>query len=103
MLRNFRTYIIAVDFYRLTRTLKLPSHLKQQLARAASSVALNLAEARGKSSVADQTRFFQIALGSVRECQAIFELADHATHPVADRLDHLAASLYRLIKNARRG
>ena len=43
-MRNFRTFDKAVEFYRHVQTLGLPSHLKEQLLRASSSIALNLAE-----------------------------------------------------------
>ena len=78
----------------------MQSHLKEQLSRAASSVALNLAEGRGKRTQKDQARFFQIAFGSVRECQAILILADLNDSPVWKTLDVLAAHLYRLIERA---
>lgn len=98
-MENFRTFTLAVEFYHLSRTLKLQSHLKEQLSRAASSVALNLAEGRGKSSVKDQARFFQIAFGSTRECQAILILANLKGSQAWKTLDSLAAHLYRLINN----
>jgi four helix bundle protein len=44
MRKNFRTYQLAVEFYRSAKTLQLPRHLKDQLNRASSSVVLNLAE-----------------------------------------------------------
>ena len=44
MLKNFRTLDLAVAFYRQVTGLKLPHHLKDQLLRASSSIALNLAE-----------------------------------------------------------
>ncbi|MBX7138295.1 MAG: four helix bundle protein, partial [Oligoflexia bacterium] len=44
--------------------------------RATLSIALNLAEGRGKPTRKDQLRFFSIAFGSVRECQAILILHD---------------------------
>jgi four helix bundle protein len=74
-MKNFRTYDLAVNFYRLSRTLQIRGNLKEQLDRAASSVVLNLAEGRGRGTKADQKRFFQIAMGSVRECQAILDLS----------------------------
>ena len=65
-------------------------------------ISLNLAEGRGRSTTADQKRFFSIAFGSVRECQAVFELAEHAiSSALKDQLDHLAASLWRLIARVR--
>jgi len=64
-MKNFRTFNHAVSFYRAARALELPAHLRDQLSRAASSIALNCAEARGKDSLKDQLRFFRIAMGSV--------------------------------------
>ena len=101
MLRNFRTYRLAVEFYHLSQTLRLPRQLSDQLKRAASSVALNLAEGSGRVGRNDQLRFFHIAFGSLRECQAILELAPRG-YPAAVKLaDTLAASLYRLINPIR--
>ena len=98
-MKNFRTFDLAVEFYRLTLSLTMKGHLKEQLNRAASSVALNLAEGRGRASAKDQARFFQIAFGSVRECQAILQLAEVDTTAVG-KLDFLAANLFRLIQRA---
>ena len=98
-MKNFRTYKIAVEFYKLTRPLHLPRTLKDQLSRAASSVALNLAEGAGRQSHTDQHRFFKIAFGSLRECQAILELADGNSTLAIDCADKLAAHIYRLIQS----
>ncbi|MGE0173455.1 MAG: four helix bundle protein [Oligoflexales bacterium] len=97
-MKTFRTYELAVQFYRSIKNLHLPAHLKSQLLRAASSVALNLAEGRGKFTRPDQRRFQQIAFGSVRECQAIFDLIDDDYLAQAELLDHLAASLFKLLR-----
>ena len=92
---QFRTYTLAVNFYRQTRALALPRHLKDQFDRAASSVALNLREGSAKSSRRDRLRYYEIALGSIRECQAVFDLTA-ASVDNARQLDALAASAYRL-------
>jgi four helix bundle protein len=97
---NFRTYKLAVNFYKESQALKLPRHLKDQLDRASSSIALNLAEGRGRSTTKDQKHFFHIAFGSTRECQAILTLLGYTDSAAWITLDCLAASLYRLIKNA---
>ena len=100
-MRTFRAFHLAVHFYHEAAALKLPRHLSDQLKRASSSVALNLAEGRGKPTRSDQLRFFHIAMGSVRECQAILILAKLSGSSQWNELDSLAASLYMLIKNAR--
>ena len=100
-MKNFRTFNLAVDFYKQTQCQKLSVGLKSQLDRAASSIALNLAEARGRNSLKDQLRFFHIAMGSLRECQAILELASLRDTAIWQTLDCLGASLFKLIKCAR--
>ena len=98
MRRNFRTYDIAVEFYQITRAVRLPRHLNDQLARAASSVALNLAEGVGRRTQGDKLRFFHIAFGSLRESQAILDLCEASNKESVECADKLAAHLYRLIK-----
>ena len=98
MQKNFRTYHLAVSFFRLTRELKLGHVLSDQLTRASSSIVLNLAEGGAKSSKKDRKRFFEIALGSLRESQAILDLA-HAGPKYTQLADRLGANLYCLIKS----
>jgi four helix bundle protein len=101
-MKTFRTYHLARNFYRLIVPLKLVRPLRDQLRRAAASVALNLAEGYGRQSLPDQQRFFAIALGSIRECQAVFDLACETIPPdLHDLLDRLAASTWRLLHPAR--
>ena len=99
-MKNFRTFDIAVEFYRSVNSLKLTNPLREQLSRAALSITLNLAEGRGKPTTKDQLRFFHIAFGSVRECQAALILANLQDSKSWSLLDSLAASLYRLIQRA---
>ena len=76
--------------------------LPAKLRRAALSIALNLSEGTGKRTMPDRLRFFQIALGSIRECQALMELEPQAfTTPQQDLLDHLAATTYKLIRSSK--
>lgn len=97
---NFRTFTLAVEFYRLIRAVRLPGPEQDQCRRAALSIALNLAEGRGKRTTRDQVRFFSIAMGSVRECQAILILCELEGSKYWELLDSIAASLYKLIRNA---
>lgn len=96
MLKDFRTYLLAVRFYRLVMVQNLPRHLRDQLARAASSIALNLAEGYGRTSPDDKRKSYVIAFGSLRECQAIIEVAGIRRPELWDLTDHLGACLYKL-------
>ena len=101
-MRHLRSYQLSVQFYREAKALSLPHYLKDQLRRAALSISLNISEGTGKSSMPDRRRFFEIAMGSIRECQALTELeSDAFTAQQKDLLDHLAASTYKLIRNSR--
>ena len=95
-MKNFRTYHIAVSFYRLAAAQKLPRHLKDQLNRAASSIALNLAEGSARYGQKDQKKFFNIALASLRECQAILDLESIGAPGIRECADKLGAHIYRL-------
>ena len=90
-MKNFKTYDLAVSFYHLTQTLQIKGNLKDQLDRAASSVVLNLAEGRGRRTRVDQRKFFHIALGSLRESQAILDLTLSRSSEPWNSLDVLAA------------
>ena len=96
MIQNFRTYDLALKFYRRLPTIEAPAHLKDQLSRAASSIILNLAEGSGKPTKKDQLRFYAIAFGSIREVQAISDILNFQK-PITDELDHLAACIYKLV------
>ena len=96
---NFRTFKLAVRFCHLSRSLKMHRSLKDQLARASQSIVLNLAEGRGKITVKDQRKFFSIAMGSLRECQAILILEGLENTAAWNTLDNLGAHLYKLIQN----
>jgi len=100
MLQNFRTFQISVQFYQECQSLKLPAHLKDQMDRASSSISLNLSEGYGKATYKDQRKFFHIAMGSLRESQAILILANLTEHKAFHLADFLGASLYRLIHSA---
>ena len=100
-MKNFRTFTLAVEFYKRSKTLPVSGNLKDQLNRASSSIALNLAEARGRVTLKDQKRFFHIAFGSLREVQAIMLIVSLEHTEEFQLLDKLAAHLYRLIQNAK--
>ena len=99
-MKIFRTFNLATEFYHCSHQLKLTGPLRNQLERASSSIALNLTEGRGRMTIKDQLRFFHIAMGSTRECQAILILSENQQSAAGQNLDQLAASLYRLIARA---
>ena len=96
MLTQFRAYQDSVCFYHLACELKLPRHLKDQLARASSSVSLLLAEGSGKQGFQDRRRFYQMALGSMRESQAVLQLARVRQPQIVQLADRLGAQIYCL-------
>jgi four helix bundle protein len=96
MQTKFRTYDLAVQFYREAKTIQLPAFLKNQLLRAASSVALNLQEGNGRSSRAERRNFFNIAYASMRETQAVIQLEPQACKKLMNLADQLAAHLFCL-------
>lgn len=95
---NFRTYDLSVQFYKLAQKAKVPRHLRDQLNRASSSVSLNLAEGNAKFSYRDKARIYQIAYGSFRECQAIFDLSEINDPEILDLSKQLGACMLKLIQ-----
>jgi four helix bundle protein len=91
---KFRTYQIAVQFAREAAPVKCPVHLRQQLLRSSSSVALNLSEGSARATAADRRRFYVIAFGSFRESQTILELVAGTPASLAKLTDTLGANLY---------
>jgi len=79
------------------------AELRSQLQRAASSIALNLAEGSGRTGK-DRLHFYRIAYGSCRECQAAVEIVAGAQLADADKVaqwrsdfDQLGAMLWSLV------
>jgi four helix bundle protein len=96
MLEKFDAFQIAKKYYWGCKTLKVAKYLQDQLLRASSSIALNTAEGSGKRTPQDQARFYSIALGSLRECEAILAL-EQIDEPALKSLgDQLGAILYTL-------
>ena len=98
MLKDFRIYVAAIQFYQLCKPLRLPPHAKDQLLRASSSVGNNIGEGYGRIGERDKKRFYRIALGSVRECATIFAQEQIADPSLLDLLDLLGGGLYKLVR-----
>jgi four helix bundle protein len=96
MLSEFKVFQYAKEFYWLCLELKLERFLRDQLLRASSSIALNIAEGSGKRTRRDQNRFYSMALDSLRECQAILQLERVDNPKIIELADRLGAILFRL-------
>lgn len=94
MHKNFRTYQLAVEFYKQSQTIKLKAPLKDQFERACLSIVLNLSEGSAKPTAKDRRRFYFMALGSCREVQTILTINNE--NELYKLTDSLAAHLYRL-------
>lgn len=99
IMRDFQTYTLAVRFHKNVSRLKFPGYLRNQLVRASSSVALNLSEGSARQSQKDQLRFYHIAFGSLRECQAALDLSPRSYPEAMALADRLGACLYRLCQS----
>jgi four helix bundle protein len=95
MLKNFRSYPLAVELHRECKAKSLPLYLKDQLLRASSSIALNLSEGSAKPTAKDRRRFYVIAFASLREVQALIGL-EHSLESLRAPADVLGAHLYKL-------
>ncbi|MGZ3653462.1 MAG: four helix bundle protein [Bdellovibrionota bacterium] len=87
MLENFVAFGLAKELYKSCKRVRLPRNLYEQLQRASASVALNLAEGSGKRTAPEQKRFYGIALGSLRECEAILALEDVGDAKLKEQLN----------------
>jgi four helix bundle protein len=97
MLQNFKAYKLSQALYQECTQLKTRAYIQDQLLRASLSIVLNLAEGSAKSSAKDRKRFYEIALGSTRETQAIVELLQS---PKAIALaDQVGACVFSLVRS----
>lgn len=79
--------------------------IRDQLERASSSIALNIAEGNGKYTPKDRCRFFDTAHGSALECAAGLDVlaargkvSREQIRPGKERLQRIVRLLYGLIK-----
>ena len=96
-MKKFKTYQLAVQFYRNSNKLHLREPVRNQFHRASLSIILNLAEGSAKPTPKDRRKFYYISLGSLREIQAILDIIGHVV--LAKQADKLGAYLYRLCQN----
>ena len=96
MIQNFRSYELALKFYRLCLRQRLVNPERGQLRRASLSICNNLGEGWGRRTAADRGHFFDIAFGSLRESQTIIRATQLKDPELVMTADQLGGSLYRL-------
>ena len=95
---KFKTYELAVAFYRECTGVKAKAYIRDQLERASLSIVLNVAEGAAKPSKAEKKRFYSIAYASNRECQAILNILGEKK--IFEKADVLGAHLFQLMRSA---
>ena len=107
--RELEVYQYAIRFVRLVLTVsgQVPpglGDLRDQLRRAAISIPANIAEAVGRTTRADERRFFGIARGSAMECGALLDVVRVAGVEVAvsNEADEVLESVVRMLSRLSR-
>jgi four helix bundle protein len=72
--------------------------VKDQLDRASTSIALNIAEGNGKYTPKDRSRFFDIAHGSALECAAGLDILVAGTKLTPDQIRPGKERLHRVVR-----
>lgn len=95
-------YGVAIDFVGLATTFvdELPkgrAFLADQLYRAATSIALNIAEGAGEFSAGDKARFYRMALRSATECAAIVDVLCQSKIITEEARANARAVLHRIV------
>ena len=94
LLKNFRTYHLAKEFYKDCDKISCKPHMKDQLSRASLSIINNLAEGSARPTSRDRARFYAMSLGSFRECQSILDLLNR--NDLLQKYDFLGICLFNL-------
>ncbi len=79
---KLHVYQAAIEFVVLTESIVMQfpkgrGYLVDQLQRACSSVALNIAEGAGEFSTNEKIRFYRMARRSATECASILDICTH--------------------------
>ncbi len=103
MFEKLEVYQKAVDFADRIAALtegfpKGYAFLRDQLNRAAFSIAANIAEGNGRFTKPDRKHFFTIARGSIQECVPLLEVAKRRGRLVEDEHASLRDDLETMAK-----
>ncbi|MCR9204983.1 MAG: four helix bundle protein [Halobacteriovoraceae bacterium] len=99
-MEKFETLELAIDFAKLVRKQRgLDLYSRDQLTRAAMSVALNLSEGAGRFTKNEKRRFYRISYGSLRECQTLLKILDKENTNVYQLSNKVGGSLWNLLKS----
>jgi four helix bundle protein len=97
-MKNFKTFNIALDFYKSCQKIKVSNRvLRDQFERASLSVVLNISEGYGRLTEKDRRRFYSIAFGSLRETQCLLKILQQ--EELYLKSDLLSRYLYQLIRS----
>lgn len=97
-MKNFKTFDLALEFYRECQKLKITDKtIKDQFNRASLSIVLNISEGCGRITEKDRRKFYSIAFGSLREVQCLLMIMEQKR--LLTDSDTLASCLYRLLQN----
>jgi four helix bundle protein len=99
---KFEAYQLAISYWDSALQLleKIPSGnstIRDQLKRASSSIALNIAEGSGRKTMDDRNRVYTIARGSAMECAAISDLMLRLKPEMKDQLEHSKRTLHSIV------
>lgn len=98
-MKSFLTLDVAIEFYEQSEKSNLKGNLRDQLLRAASSIALNLFEGNAKRAVPEKKRYYQMAYASTQECKTILKLAKISDERMLNTIDKLGAWIFNLLKS----
>ncbi len=94
MLKNFRSYQLALELYKNCEGIKTKAYIKDQLERASLSIVLNLAEGSAKTTSKERGRFYSISYASLRETQVLLAILNQAE--LSEKANQLGAMIYKL-------
>ncbi len=96
MLKDFRSYQMALQLYKRCEHIKAKAFLKDQLERASLSVVLNLTEGSARPSAKERARFYAISYASLKEVQTLLTILEQKeSFKLADQLGGM---IYKLTK-----